>query len=38
MGVQASRAQTPDEFTAELERALAEPGPSLVQAVLPATL
>ena len=34
MGVPASRATTAEEFTAQLERALAEPGPALVEAVL----
>ncbi len=36
MGVDAARASTAEELTAALERALAEPGPSLVEAVLPA--
>jgi acetolactate synthase-1/2/3 large subunit len=35
MGVPASRATTADELVTELTRALAEPGPSLVEAVLP---
>ncbi len=34
MGVPASRATTADEFTGQLERALATPGPALVEAVL----
>ena len=34
MGVPAWRATTADEFTAQLERALATPGPALVEAVL----
>ncbi len=34
MGVPASRATDAEEFTSQLERALAEPGPSLVEAVL----
>ena len=38
MGVPASRAETAEEFTAQLERALAEPGPHLVEAVLPSVL
>jgi acetolactate synthase I/II/III large subunit len=38
MGVPATRAETADDFTTQLERALAEPGPRLVEAVLPATL
>jgi acetolactate synthase-1/2/3 large subunit len=35
MGVPASRARTPGEFGAELQRALAEPGPHLIEAVIP---
>ena len=35
MGVAASRAETTEAFTAQLERALAEPGPHLIEAVLP---
>jgi acetolactate synthase I/II/III large subunit len=38
MGVPATRAETAEDFTSQLERALAEPGPRLVEAVLPATL
>ena len=38
MGVQASRAETAEEFTAQFERALEEPGPHLIDAVLPSTL
>jgi acetolactate synthase-1/2/3 large subunit len=38
MGVPASRATTAEDFTAQLERALAEPGPHLVEAVLPSVL
>jgi acetolactate synthase-1/2/3 large subunit len=38
MGVPATRATTAEEFTAQLERALATDGPALVEAVLPATL
>jgi acetolactate synthase-1/2/3 large subunit len=34
MGVPASRAQTAEEFTVQLERAIEEPGPALVEAVL----
>jgi acetolactate synthase-1/2/3 large subunit len=34
MGVPGSRATTTEEFAAQLERALAEPGPALVEAVL----
>ena len=34
MGVPAWRATTADEFTEQLERALSEPGPALVEAVL----
>jgi acetolactate synthase I/II/III large subunit len=35
MGVPASRAQTAPEFAAQLSRALAEPGPHLIEAVIP---
>ena len=35
MGVPASRAQTAPEFAAQLRRALAEPGPHLIEAVVP---
>jgi acetolactate synthase I/II/III large subunit len=35
MGVPATRATTADEFTAQLEAALATPGPSLVEAMIP---
>ncbi|MHB8593164.1 MAG: acetolactate synthase large subunit, partial [Acidimicrobiales bacterium] len=38
MGVPASRATTAEEFTVQLERALAEPGPALVEAVVGRTL
>ena len=38
MGVPATRATTAEEFTEQLERALAEPGPALVEAYLPAGL
>ena len=38
MGVDASRATTAEEFTDQLERALSTDGPSLVEAMLPATL
>jgi acetolactate synthase I/II/III large subunit len=38
MGVPAARATTADEFVTALERGLAEPGPFLVDAVLPARL
>jgi len=34
MGVPASRAETAEEFTVQLERALAAPGPALVEAAL----
>jgi acetolactate synthase-1/2/3 large subunit len=36
MGVPASRATTAEDFTAQLHKALAEPGPHLVEAVVPA--
>ena len=35
MGVPASRAQTAPEFATQLRRALAEPGPHLIEAVIP---
>jgi acetolactate synthase-1/2/3 large subunit len=35
MGVPASRASTPGEFSAQLQRALAETGPHLIEAVIP---
>jgi acetolactate synthase-1/2/3 large subunit len=35
MGVDATRATTAEELTSQLERALATPGPSLVEAMLP---
>jgi acetolactate synthase I/II/III large subunit len=35
MGVDASRATTADEFTSQLEAALATPGPTLVEAMIP---
>lgn len=35
MGVPATRATTADEFCQQLERALAEPGPALVEAMVP---
>jgi acetolactate synthase I/II/III large subunit len=35
MGVPASRASTPGEFSTQLQRALAEPGPHLIEAVIP---
>ena len=38
MGVPATRATTAEEFTEQLERALATPGPNLVEAILPASL
>jgi acetolactate synthase I/II/III large subunit len=38
LGVAAERADTAERFTAALERALAEPGPHLVEAILPAAL
>jgi acetolactate synthase-1/2/3 large subunit len=38
LGVPASRATTAEEFTEQLGRALATPGPNLVEAVLPPTL
>lgn len=38
MGVSATRATTAEDFTTQLEAALAEPGPSLIDAVLPTQL
>ena len=38
MGVPATRATTADELGEQLGRALAEPGPAVVEAVLPASL
>jgi acetolactate synthase-1/2/3 large subunit len=38
MGVPATRATTAEEFTDQLERVLAEPGPALIEAMLPAGL
>jgi acetolactate synthase-1/2/3 large subunit len=35
LGVPASRPASAEEFTAELERAIAEPGPHLIEAVVP---
>ena len=38
MGVPATRATTAEELTTALERSLAEPGPSLVEAIIPSSL
>jgi acetolactate synthase-1/2/3 large subunit len=38
MGVDGTRAETADELVTALERALAEPGPHLIDAILPARL
>ena len=35
MGVAAERAQTAEEFTEALERALANDGPNLIEAIVP---
>ncbi len=35
LGVPASRAETAEDFTSQLERSLAEPGPSLIEAIVP---
>jgi acetolactate synthase-1/2/3 large subunit len=35
MGVPAARAETADDLVRELQRALAEPGPHLIDAILP---
>ncbi len=37
-GVRASRAETAEEFSEQLGRALAEPGPNLIEAVIPSLL
>jgi acetolactate synthase-1/2/3 large subunit len=38
MGVDAARSTTAEDFTTQLERAVAEPGPHLIEAVLPTNL
>jgi acetolactate synthase-1/2/3 large subunit len=38
MGVPATRATTADEFYEQFQRALAEPGPSLIEAIVPSLL
>ncbi|HEX7443221.1 MAG TPA: thiamine pyrophosphate-dependent enzyme, partial [Acidimicrobiales bacterium] len=38
LGVAAERAETAEAFGNALERAFAEPGPHLIEAILPATL
>ena len=38
MGVPATRATTAEEFCTQLERALAEPGPALIEAIVPSLL
>ena len=38
MGVPAGRATTAEELAAQLEKALAEPGPHLIEAVVPPLL
>ena len=38
LGVPATRAGTAEQFTTELGRALATPGPNLVEAVIPGIL
>ena len=35
MGVPAARAETAEDFTTALEKAFGEPGPHLIEAVLP---
>ena len=35
LGVPATRATTAEEFTTQLERAIATPGPALVEAIVP---
>jgi acetolactate synthase I/II/III large subunit len=38
LGVPATRPESAEQFTAELERAIAEPGPHLIEAVIPSVL
>jgi acetolactate synthase-1/2/3 large subunit len=38
LGLAASRAETAEDFTDQLARALATPGPSVVEAVVPSLL
>ena len=38
LGVPATRAETSEDFTAQLERSLAEPGPTLIEAIVPPIL
>jgi len=38
MGVPASRAETAEDFTAQLQRAFAEPGPHLIEAMVPSVV
>jgi acetolactate synthase-1/2/3 large subunit len=38
MGVPATRATTAEEFTEQLQRAITEPGPRLVEAIVPTFL
>jgi len=38
MGVDGTRAETAEEFVTALEHALAEPGPHLIDAIIPARL
>jgi acetolactate synthase-1/2/3 large subunit len=38
LGVPATRAETSEDFTKQLERSLAEPGPSLIDAIVPPIL
>jgi acetolactate synthase-1/2/3 large subunit len=38
MGVPATRATTSEEFSTQLERALAEPGPNVIEAIVPSLL
>jgi acetolactate synthase-1/2/3 large subunit len=35
LGVRASRAETAEDFTTQLQRSLSEPGPSLIEAIVP---
>jgi acetolactate synthase-1/2/3 large subunit len=38
LGLHAARAETAEEFTDELARALATPGPSVVEAIVPSLM
>jgi acetolactate synthase-1/2/3 large subunit len=38
LGVSATRAETAEEFTTQLERSLSEPGPNLIEAIVPSII